>query len=88
MCVQKIDNFVSPGDPPTAVLNPIIAEHHEGSGEVSIPDKTMPLSAEYVPEELLPETRNIRSQAHKHGRGRLCHIYHCEGTKAYGFNRI
>ena len=65
MCVLKIDNLVSSGDPPTAVRNPIVAEHHEESGEVSIPDKAMPLSAEWISEELLLETRKLWSRAYK-----------------------
>jgi len=51
-----------------AVRKPIVADHsrdNEESGEISIPDKAMPLSAEWISEELLFETRNIWSQAYK-----------------------
>jgi hypothetical protein len=65
MCVLKINNLVYSGDPLAAVRNPIVAEQHEESGEISIPDKAMPLSAEWVSEELLLETRNVWSQAYK-----------------------
>ena len=64
MGVRKIDNLVSSDAPLATVRKQIVAEHHEESGEVSIPDKTMPLSAEWVSEELLLEIRNIWSQAY------------------------
>jgi len=65
MCVRKIDNLVYSGDPLAAVRNPIVAEHHEESGEVSISDKVVPLSAQWISEELLLETRKLWSKAYK-----------------------
>lgn len=68
MGAQKLDNLVSSHAAQVAVRKPIVADHsrdHGESGEISIPDKGMPLSAEWVSEELLLETRNIWSQAYK-----------------------
>jgi hypothetical protein len=68
MGARKLDNLVSSDATQVAVRKPIVADHsrdHEESGEISIPDEAMPLSAEWVSEELLLETRNIWSQAYK-----------------------
>ena len=68
MGARKLDNLVSSDAAQVAVRKPIVADHsrdHEESGEISIPDKAMPLSAEWVSEELLLQTRNIWSQAYK-----------------------
>ena len=65
MGARKLDNLVSSGNPPAMARKQIVAGHREESGEISIPDKAMPLSAEWISEELLLETRNIWSQAYK-----------------------
>jgi hypothetical protein len=68
MGVRKLDNLVSSDVTLSAVRKQIVAEHsrdYEESGEVSILDKTRPLSAEWISEELLLETRKLWSRAYK-----------------------
>jgi hypothetical protein len=63
MGLQKLDNSASPLVAPAATRKPFVAESPEND-EVSIPDNLRPLSAEWISEELLLETRKLWSKAY------------------------